>query len=125
MDKEFFLSNGKEKLLNYKNLLETSIKEEKSVGADHRIDIFLNPVFRNFFTQLDFSGLVEPFDYHAWLEEEKIELESEEILAQADLELLSKIVTTHLRLDRFVEGHLSALMEKGYFLKVLERIEQL
>lgn len=119
MNKEKFIREAKPRLLSYEEPLRESIE------ADDIQDVFLNSVYRDFFTQLDLSGLVEPFDYNAWLAGQELQIESEELIAGADLEFLSKLVTIHMRLDRFIGGHLEKLMKDGYFLKVLNRIEEL
>lgn len=119
MNKERFIREAKPRLLSYEEPLRANIE------AGDNQDVFLNSVYRDFFTQLNLSGLVEPFDYNAWLAGQEIQIDSGELIAGADLELLSKLVTTHIRLDRFIGGHLEQLMQDGYFLKVLNRIREL
>lgn len=132
VDREKFEKEGKQRLLSYQEALMRNMGEraERAVRDVEADDVFRNPVYREFLTQLDFSGLVEPFDYSAWLAQEGITIiggkqERSDLIGHADLETLSKLVTAHMRIDRFVEGHLNQLMEEGFFVRVLERIREL
>jgi O-acetyl-ADP-ribose deacetylase len=46
-------------------------------------------------------------------------------IAGADLLTLRKLLTAHVRGDRFTEGHLAAVLEKGHILAILKRLEQI
>ena len=46
-------------------------------------------------------------------------------LAQADLTLLRKLMTAHLRMDRFCENHLASLIICGYWQACLDRLQEL
>lgn len=129
MDRERFEKEGKQKLLSYQEALMRSREERAGRDADAE-DVFRNPLYREFLTQLDLSGLVEPFDYSAWLVQEGITIDGRSsersgLIANADLEFLSRLLTAHMRTDRFVEGHLNQLMAEGFFVRVLERIREL
>jgi len=49
----------------------------------------------------------------------------ETLLEEADLETLRKLLTTHVRKDRFCEGHLDYMFECGHITAILERLQQL
>ena len=46
-------------------------------------------------------------------------------LENADLPMLRKLLIAHLRLDRFCQGHLQALVSTGYMEKMLARLKTL
>lgn len=76
------------------------------------------------FDRLDF--VKKGFDYDAWLKEKPEEFATDlNALASADFDTVRNLITAHLRIDRFVGGHLDALLAKGYFHKVLQRINEL
>ena len=43
----------------------------------------------------------------------------------ADLLTLRRLLTTHVRADRFTEGHLAAELENGHICAILEQLEEL
>jgi hypothetical protein len=43
----------------------------------------------------------------------------------ADLLTLRKLLTLHVRGDRFVEGHLASVLESGHVTDILERMQQI
>jgi hypothetical protein len=69
--------------------------------------------------------LIIVFDWPAWKEEATILMEDFDALAKADLLTLRKLITTHLREERFSEGHLAAQFESGHLLGILERLNEL
>ena len=46
-------------------------------------------------------------------------------MADADLMTCRRLLTVHVRRNRFVEGHLGWAFDGGYFVAVLRRIEAL
>lgn len=66
--------------------------------------------------------LPEPFDWMNWQAEALAYHDQRELLHTADLPTLRKILTTHLRADRLVEGHYDALLENGFLRDVLEQV---
>lgn len=77
-------------------------------------------------TIMDVTGFVELFDHTAWSEAlgwDKVM--SPETLATADFETLRKLITTHIRTDRFVHGHWDSLLASGYIAKFLARLQAL
>jgi hypothetical protein len=38
---------------------------------------------------------------------------------------LRKLLTTHVRADRFVEGHLAGVLESGHMLAILRRLKDI
>lgn len=80
---------------------------------------------RQFLDALPASGLIIPYDWSAWRGTAQRYLEDPAALAGADLETLSRLLTLHVRQDRFVEGHLAAMLEAGHITALLRRLRHL
>jgi len=71
------------------------------------------------------AGVVENFNWPDWqAEAERLFLDPKQLEA-ADLSVLRKLLTTHIRKDRFSDGHLAAMFEAGHILAILRRVEAL
>ena len=71
------------------------------------------------------NGMIEVFDWPAW-EPEAIRLyENPDLLAEADLATIRKLLTLHIRKDRFSEGHLAAMVEVGHISAILTRLAEI
>jgi len=70
-------------------------------------------------------GWVVPFDWVAWQDEAVQLYESPEALGKADIQTLRKLLTLHVRKDRFCEGHLAAVFESGHVTAILQRLRKL
>ena len=68
--------------------------------------------------------LIIPFDWPAWKDEATVLMENPDALREADLLTLRKLITTHLRAERFNEGHLAAQFENSHLLGILERLKE-
>lgn len=75
----------------------------------------------------DRLGFTRPgFDYNSWLQSHSEGFATDKTaVSSADFDTLRNLITAHLRIDRFVGGHLDSLLAKGYFNQVLERIQTL
>ena len=66
------------------------------------------------------------FDWSAWVEEMGVErLQAPEFIGAADLEVLRKLLTTHVRHDRFCEGHLPVTFKNGDITAILKRVNEI
>ena len=75
---------------------------------------------------LDLTSFLEVFDYHSWAESfgwDKVH--DPGTLEAADFETLRRIITAHVRTNRFVGGHWDRLQSEGYLNRFLERLRQL
>ena len=50
---------------------------------------------------------------------------SPDMVAQADVETIRKLFTTHARNDRICEGHMVAMIESGHVAACLRRLREL
>ena len=73
----------------------------------------------------DAAKLMLVFDWPEWKEQARLYIDDPQQLAQADLLTLRKLLTTHLRLDRFNEGHLLQMHENGHLVALLQRLAEI
>lgn len=69
------------------------------------------------------AGLIYPFDWPSWLEEAERYMNEIEAVQTADLLTLCKLLTTHVRRDRFYEGHLNHVFRNGHLTAILKRLQ--
>ncbi|MES2002880.1 MAG: DUF6508 domain-containing protein [Bacteroidota bacterium] len=79
----------------------------------------------DFTNALDQHGFTQVFDWNEWAAGLLANINDPVLLASADFDTLCKIVTAHIRTDRFVRGHLQNLISTGYFILFLNRLEVL
>ncbi len=71
------------------------------------------------------TGIVSPFDWASWQHRGRRLHDDPSALAAATLPALRKLVTMHMRLDRFVEGHFESVVASGHMAAVIRRIAEL
>jgi protein-tyrosine phosphatase len=81
------------------------------------VDDFIQTLYR--------QEVVVPFDWTSWQEEARRYQSDPDALEAADLLTLRKLLTTHLRADRFVEGHLASALESGHITAILRRFREI
>lgn len=69
------------------------------------------------------NGWIMPFDWPDWQDEAAKLVESAEALESANIETVRKLLTTHVRKERFCEGHLSAMHSCGHLVAILRRLK--
>ena len=69
--------------------------------------------------------LIVVFDWGAWQEEVERYRSDPQALAEADLLTVRKLLTAHVRKDRFVEGHLGSVFESGHMTAILRRMREI
>ena len=69
--------------------------------------------------------VVFTFDWTSWQDEARRYFSDPESLETADLLTLRKLLTTHVRKDRFVEGHLGDMSERGHITAILRRLREI
>jgi hypothetical protein len=71
------------------------------------------------------NGWITPFDWGAWQETAREYVKNLEKIESADAETIQKLFTTHVRKERFCEGHLAAMIENGHMVVLLRRLRVL
>jgi hypothetical protein len=79
----------------------------------------------DFVQTLHEQQIVFSFDWTSWQDEAKKLVSDPELLQEADLLALRKLLTSHLRKDRFVEGHLANMLERGHITAILRRLKEI
>lgn len=85
----------------------------------------LSPELAAFEQALYQYGWVAKFEWPDWQEKAARLVDSPESVRTADLETLQKLLTTHVRKERFCEGHLAAMFECGHITAILHRLKEL
>lgn len=67
-------------------------------------------------------GFVLDFDWPAWQDQAIRFVQDPALLAQADLATICRLLTTHVRKDRFRAGHLAEVFERGHLVALLRRL---
>jgi hypothetical protein len=71
------------------------------------------------------NDIIYSFDWPAWEDEAEKLYENPKALASADRDTLRKLLTVHVRKDRFCEGHLAGVIRDGHVLTILKRLNGL
>ena len=66
---------------------------------------------------------VKPFNWGEWQGEAEKLVNDPELIKTTDVETIEKLFTTHVRKNRFCEGHLAAMFQNGHITTLLERLE--
>jgi hypothetical protein len=84
-----------------------------------------SPEVDDFVQTLYAQGVLVQFDWPSWQPEAQRYATEPEALKGADLMTLRKLLTTHVRADRFAEGHLASVLESGHMLAILRRLKDI
>ena len=71
------------------------------------------------------NGMVLSFDWGAWADEAHRYMSDPQRVLSASLDTCMKLLTTHLRAERFCDGHLADVLRSGHITAVLRRLQQL
>jgi ADP-ribosyl-[dinitrogen reductase] hydrolase len=77
-----------------------------------------------FLGALSGNGFIQPFDWKKWWEGEQL-VDYPALLSKANLQTLRKLLTAHVRADRFTEGHLAGTFESGHMTLILKRMAEI
>lgn len=71
-------------------------------------------------------GAIAPFDWGTWVRAEgRAYIDDPESVERADFDDIRKLLTAHVRQDRFVEGHLLHAFDAGRINAILRRLKEL
>lgn len=71
----------------------------------------------------DYGWVIPAFDWAEWQDSAKEFVDSPEKIQQAYVVTIQKLFTTHVRADRFCEGHLASMFENGHIVALLRRFK--
>jgi ribonuclease J len=81
--------------------------------------------YGRFYQALYDAGLIIQFNWEQWTGCAQVYINRPKLISEADLETLCKLLTTHVRNDRFCDGHLREMMVCGHVAAVLRRLKVL
>lgn len=97
---------------------------------DGKLVVCLNPYeysedFNDFISAIHYNNFMISFDWPSWQPVAETYCQDPSLLASADLVVLRKLLTTHIRKERFCAGHLAMLIESGHFKYIMNRLENI
>jgi hypothetical protein len=96
------------------------------VGQEGQFPYFsFSPEVDEFIGTLYKQHMIISFDWRSWSAEAERYQSDPDALKVADLLTLRKLLTAHVRADRFVEGHLAKVFESGHITAILRRFQQI
>ena len=81
----------------------------------------LTPLAADFKAALYDNGFVEAFDWVSWDGPRRYH-EDPTLLDDADLETVRRLLTAHVRDDRFEQGHFADMLQSGHLQAILRRL---
>jgi hypothetical protein len=120
-----------DKLLKYLPKFRDLDLDEMNRLEKEENDLFDGPPlpkwFEEFLQECRVQGVMQGFDYQEWYKnhEDEIKNHEDDFIKNADIDTLSKLITMHTRVDRFVGGHLFAQLKSRHFYKILCRLQEL
>jgi hypothetical protein len=72
----------------------------------------------------DNGWITSSFNWTDWQETAKEYVEKPQTIESADAKTIQKLFTTHVRKERFCEGHLAAMFENGHVVALLRRLKE-
>lgn len=71
------------------------------------------------------EGFAFSFAWSEWQEQAAAYVNHPETLAQADLQDLCRLLTTHVRTERFCANHLPSMVRCGHITRLLQRLQEI
>lgn len=125
IDTTLITLKGIRRILAYLPMLERTAK----FGAGPRVSMGriipseLNPVVTGLIQACYAEFLVQPFDYEKWSRNLGSVLEEDVFVQGLDLEGIVKLLTYHIRQERFCDGHLLQAFQSGQMTRILRRLK--
>lgn len=98
---------------------EVVIEEGKFPWADYSGEVM------DFYQDLYRHHFIVDFDWPSWQYVAIEYYQNPELINTVDLKTLRRLFTTHIRKDRFCEGHLLSVLESGHITAMLRRLAEI
>lgn len=98
------------------------MREDGTLGVGYYV---FSDQATQFMTTFRENKILLPFDWPAWSRRAVEYASDPDRVAKANLLTLRKLLTTHIRGERFFEGHLETIFECGHLTAILRRLEVL
>ena len=92
---------------------------------DLPFDNHLREAIHEFIELAGANDFMVPFDWPSWHEDALQYFEGPEMLDAASLGAIQKLITFHVRKERFCEGHLPEMVRSGHICSILRRLSEL
>lgn len=69
------------------------------------------------------SGFIYYFSWSDWQDKAKEIYDNPELLDSADLLTIRRLLITHVRKEKFCDGHFAAMLEQGHIQAILQRLK--
>lgn len=73
----------------------------------------------------DNNWVTSSFNWTKWRDSAQKYIDSLESIQSADSVTIQKLFTTHVRSNRFCEGHFASMLESGHILALLQRLQEI
>jgi len=84
-----------------------------------------HPAIRELMRSLNENHLVQPFDWSSWQPTAEKICKAQSLVSKASLETCTKLITLHVRKDRFCGGHFGEMVRSGHISAILHRLAEL
>jgi hypothetical protein len=98
------------------------LNNEVGYGIGH---VEFHPAVREFRQACYDNGFVQSFDWTVWQTEARRYMNNPALVESAKLATCVKLITAHIRFERFCDGHLHSVFESGHLTAILRRLEHL
>lgn len=71
------------------------------------------------------EGFIVEFDWPRWQDQAEQFYSNPELLKTADIVTIQKLLTTHIRKERFCDGHLACMLRDGHISAMLHRLKEI
>jgi len=122
MNHEFSIKSIR-RILKFLPIFDDPVFEFTRPDPDGGWDQWEAPELDQFVSELYNIDFLIQFDWPDWQDEAVRFYQEPDLLEQADLTTIRKLLTLHVRKDRFSNGHLSAMFENGHIQKILRRLK--
>jgi hypothetical protein len=83
------------------------------------------PEFDSFHRDLARLGFIQRFAWPDWVPRGLALQQDPDAMARADLTDLVKLLTWHIRAERFGDGHLANALQDGWLLAIMRRLQEI
>lgn len=84
-----------------------------------------HPVIEKLMQSLNQNHFVQPFDWTRWQPTAEQLFREPSRVSEASLETCTKLITLHVRKDRFCGGHFGEMVRSGHISAILHRLAEL
>jgi hypothetical protein len=105
--------------------IESLPSDQISKPGRDPFDVDYDPIVWNLMRTFEQNGFVQPYDWGKWQPQAERIFQDPKLLEQADLDTCIKLITLHVRKDRFCSGHFGAMVRCGHIAAILRRLDML